>query len=161
MTLGIESPSVLFPALSLMLLAFTNRFLAIAALIRKLHDEYDEKPSANIIRQILSLHRRIRLMRDMQTCGIVAIFLSVLSIALIYLGLNEWSTITFGLSLLLMLIALSFSIYEIYISIEALSTELEDVLEDRKGFFQGFRGKVRKASTFPLDKPADSSPDSI
>jgi len=159
MTLGIESPAVLFPALSLLLLAFTNRFLAIATLIRHLHDEYQESPTTNLIKQLLNLHRRIRLIRDMQTLGIAAIFLSVLSIALIYWGVNSWASITFGVALLLMLSSLSLSVYEIYISIEALSTELEDVLEDRKGFFKGFRGKIRVKNAKELKNLKDELKD--
>jgi hypothetical protein len=143
MTLGVESPAVLFPALSLLLLAYTNRFLAITKLIRRLHDEYEVKPSSNLIRQILNLRRRIRLIRDMQTLGIVSIFMSVLSIAFIYFGLDGWASIIFGLSLLLMLTSLILSIYEIHISIEAITTELEDIIEDRRGFFNRFGKKTR------------------
>ena len=44
MELSINTPALLFPAITLLMLAYTNRFLALASLVRSLHDEYNQAP---------------------------------------------------------------------------------------------------------------------
>jgi hypothetical protein len=143
MTLGIESPAILFPAISFLLLAYSNRFLAIASLMRELHDEYILEPSPNVLSQILNLRRRIRLIRDMQTMGVCGVFLSVLSIALLYIGITWLAGIAFAIALVSMLISLGMSVTEIYISTSALFTELEDIIEEDQGLFLGLRKRLK------------------
>lgn len=143
MKLGIESPAVLFPAISFLLLAYTSRFLAIANLLRGLHDEYLETPSPNLLRQILNLRRRIRLIRDMQTVGVAAVFTSVSTIALIYFEHETLAGWSFALSLGLMLFSLALSVVEIYISTSALFLELEDIIEEDEGLFLGIRSRLK------------------
>ena len=145
--LGIESPAILFPALSLLLLAYTNRFLAIASLIRNLHNRYLESPSDNLLRQIRNLRRRIKLIRDMQTLGVVAIFVSVLCMVMIYKGWEEAANYLFGASLLVMLASLVFSISEIHISTHALMAEIEDIIDDEQAIIDSKpkKGHFRKS----------------
>ena len=143
MTLDLGTPAILFPALSLLMLAYGNRFLAVASLIRHLHDEYVKDPSPRILKQIKNLRRRIRIIRDMQTLSISSVFSSVLSIAFVYNGFNNIAQVLFGLAMVLMLISLSLSILETYISTAALDVELEDVTEDVKDHYSGFRKKLR------------------
>ena len=62
----LTTPGLLFSAISLLLLAYTNRFLTLASLIRKLHAEYLENPDKLVHGQIRNLQRRVNLIRNMQ-----------------------------------------------------------------------------------------------
>jgi hypothetical protein len=143
MNLELGTPAVLFPALSLLMLSYGNRFLAVASLIRHLHDDYVKDPSPRILKQIKNLRRRIRIIRDMQTLSISSVFSSVLSIAFVYNGINNVAQVLFGLAMVLMLISLSLSILETYISTAALDVELEDVTEDVKDHYSGYKKRIR------------------
>lgn len=70
MELTLTTPALLFSAISLLLLAYTNRFLAIAALVRGLRDKYLENPSGLLIGQIKNLRSRLSLIRNMQILGL-------------------------------------------------------------------------------------------
>jgi hypothetical protein len=143
MTLELGTPAVLFPALSLLMLSYGNRFLAVASLIRHLHHDYEDNPNPKILKQIKNLRRRIKIIRDMQTLSISSVFCSVLSIAFVYNNLNEVAQLLFGLAMLLMLISLGLSILETYISTAALDVELEDVTEDIKDHYAGYKKRIR------------------
>jgi Protein of unknown function (DUF2721) len=127
MNITITTPALLFPAISLLLLAYTNRFLAIATLVRSLHRQYQESHSDLIKNQIQSLRRRLTLIRNMQVLGTLSLFLSVLVMFLIFAELFEVGKYVFGVSLILMLISLAFSIWELFISVHALNIELTDM----------------------------------
>lgn len=143
MTLELGTPAVLFPALSLLMLSYGNRFLAVASLIRNLHREYEDNPNPKILKQIKNLRRRIKIIRDMQTLSISSVFSSVLSIAFVYNNLNEVAQVLFGLAMLLMLISLGLSILETYISTSALDVEIEDVTDDIKDHYAGYKKRIR------------------
>lgn len=132
MELGLTTPALLFSTVSLLLLAYTNRFLAIANLIRNLHSQYKENRSPFILGQIKSLKLRVRLVRDMQALGILSLFLCVLCMFLLFNGNTEIGKYVFGASLILLMGSLSLSIYEIQISIKALKIQLSDI-EDEAG----------------------------
>ncbi len=125
--LDLTTPALLFPAISLLLLAYTNRFLAVASLIRKLHSDYKENPNNIIMGQIESLRQRVLLIKNMQASGISSLFLCVLCMFLIFAGRPDISKIIFGISLLLLLISLGLSIREIQISVKALNLQLSDL----------------------------------
>lgn len=127
--INLTTPALLFPAISLLLLAFTNRFLATAALIRGLYDRYKKEPDERLLRQIANLRKRIILIRDMQVLGISSLFLCVLCMFLLFAGYSAAGQWVFGLSLLLMLVSLAFSIREIQISVRALHLQMADVEE--------------------------------
>lgn len=127
MNLSLTTPALLFPAISLLLLAYTNRFLTIAGLIRNLYKVYMEKPNENIKAQIANLKRRVILIRNMQIFGILSLFLCVLSMFLIFEELQFIGSLIFGISLVLLMISLVFSIIEIQISVKALNLQLEDM----------------------------------
>ncbi|HEX3018931.1 MAG TPA: DUF2721 domain-containing protein, partial [Chitinispirillaceae bacterium] len=78
MQINITTPALLFPAISLLLLAYTSRFLALAALIRDLQSEHGPSPEALILGQIRNLHTRLRIIRNMQALGAFSFFLCVL-----------------------------------------------------------------------------------
>lgn len=127
--LTLTTPALLFSAISLLLLAYTNRFLAIAALVRSLYSEYKEKPDQIVIGQITNLRRRLRLIRNMQIHGIVSLLLCVACMLMIYIGKDEFAAIIFGVALLLLILSLSLSVIEIQISVKALDLRLTDLEE--------------------------------
>lgn len=130
--ISINTPALLFPAITLMMLAYTNRFLALATLIRDLHDKYKQKPEDHEIlkAQITNLNRRLVLVKQMQALGIISFFFCVLSMLSFYLQHESWAFGIFGLSLLSLLISLGLSLNEILISTRALEIELKGMLED-------------------------------
>jgi|GEM_PF-216051 len=127
MELSITTPALLFPAISLLLLAYTNRFMALASLIRSLKNQYFESQNPNLIGQIANLNKRIYLIRNMQACGIASFSLCVISMLLLFNSNINIAEYTFGLSLILLLISLYLSFREIQISIEALKIELSEL----------------------------------
>ncbi|MBP1614868.1 MAG: hypothetical protein H6Q13_2316 [Bacteroidetes bacterium] len=120
----LTTPALLFSAVSLILLAYTNRFLSYAQLVRILKDRYEENPSAVAAAQIANLRKRLYLTRTMQELGIGSLFLCVVSMFLIYVGLLTLSAYVFGLALLLLIGSLGVSLREIQISTHALELHL-------------------------------------
>ncbi|MDI6401651.1 DUF2721 domain-containing protein [Balneolaceae bacterium ANBcel3] len=127
MPLDLSTPALLFPAISLLLLAYTNRFLTLATLIRNLHKQYREHGDPLLVEQIANLRLRTRLIRDMQILGVVSLFLSALCMLFLFQAYMILATWTFGLSLLFLLGSLALSIWEIQISIKALNIQLRDM----------------------------------
>ncbi|WP_309609193.1 DUF2721 domain-containing protein [Flavobacterium sp.] len=131
MTLNIETPALLFSATSLILLAYTNRFLTIAQIIRSLKKTYDEEHHKTIYLQIKNLNLRLTLIRYMQMFGVLCLFLSVFAMLLLFFEIQLFAIYFFGLSLLSLLISLAISFWEISISVQALKLHLSDLLEDK------------------------------
>ncbi|MFC4161647.1 DUF2721 domain-containing protein [Chitinimonas lacunae] len=127
--MSINVPAVLFPAISLLLLAYTNRFLGLSSVIRQLYDAYQRSPSPKLLRQIANLRRRVILIRRMQAVGVGSMFLCVLSMFLVLLGWQWPAQWVFGISLALMLLSLGLSLSEIRISSDALNILLADMEE--------------------------------
>lgn len=131
MELSISTPALLFSTASLLMLGFTNRFMAVAKLIRDLHAEYRLNPESmnniTLVEQIRNLQFRVRLIRNMQFLGVSSLFFSILSMASIYLEAPEAAAILFGVALAVQAGALAISVYEIAISVEALKIELSDM----------------------------------
>lgn len=132
MELTITTPALLFPTVSLVLLAYTNRFLAVAALVRKLASQYHEKKDQRLVDQIRNLRIRLRLIRDMQMLSIFAIFLSVLCMFFLFNGNELIAKYVFGASLISLLLSLGLSLREIQISTHALAIQLRDIDDDVK-----------------------------
>jgi hypothetical protein len=124
MEITLTTPALLFPAISLLLLAYTNRFLAIANLIRGLRKQYESHPEMNLLEQIQLLRKRILLIRNMQAFGIASILCCVLTMFAVYVNYLLLANSLFGLSLILMLISLLISFRETLISVNALKIEL-------------------------------------
>tara|TARA_Y100001972_G_scaffold128948_1_gene192911 strand:- start:1325 stop:1726 length:402 start_codon:yes stop_codon:yes gene_type:complete len=129
--MDLTTPALLFPAISLLLLAFTNRFLAIANIIRQLHKSYMEDPRSIVEGQIKNLRIRLFLIRRMQIFGVLSFFLCVLSMIFIYQGNQEWGGVIFGVSLFALLLSLAISLREIQLSTKALEIELSDMEFDQ------------------------------
>ncbi|NBX81270.1 MAG: DUF2721 domain-containing protein [Flavobacteriales bacterium] len=131
MTLQIETPALLFSATSLILLAYTNRFLTIASIVRGLKKNYDEEANKSILLEIQNLNLRITLIRYMQLFGVLCLFLSVFSMMLLFFEYQTISLYLFGLSMLSLLISLGISFWEISISVNALRVHLSDLVEKK------------------------------
>lgn len=129
MELSLTTPAVLFSAISLLLLAYTNRFLTIAQLVRTLHSKYKENKNVIIFGQIKNLRKRINLIRNMQIYGIISLLLCVACMFLLYIEYDAVAEIIFGIALLLLIISLALSAWEIQISVKALNLHLSDIEE--------------------------------
>jgi len=129
MKLTLATPALLFSAISLLLLAYTNRFLTIAQLVRTLHSKYKEKADPLILGQIKNLRQRINLIRNMHVFGIISLLLCVVCMFMLYI---EWIAIAesvFGIALVLLITSLALSAWEIQISVKALNLHLSDIEE--------------------------------
>lgn len=130
MTLSIETPALLFSATSLILLAYTNRFLTIAQIVRGLKKTYDQDRNKSILLEIRNLNLRLTLIRYMQLFGVLCLFLSVFGMLVLFLEQPTIGIYLFGFSLLSLLISLGFSFWEISISVNALRLHLSDIAEE-------------------------------
>ncbi|MFT2008990.1 DUF2721 domain-containing protein [Pontibacter sp. 13R65] len=130
MELTLTTPGLLFPALSLLLLAYTNRFMATASLVRGLKPRYASTHSHLVLAQIQNLRTRLILIRNMQAVGIGSLFGCVLCMFLLFAGYNTAGKYVFGFSLLMLLASLGLALREIQISVHALELELNDMEEE-------------------------------
>lgn len=136
MELTLATPAILFPAISFIILAYTNRFNAVSSRIRSLHEKYQaDKENAVIHGQISNLRHRLMLVRAMQFLGVMSILLTIICICLLYLELQQAAKIVFLIALVLVGVSLVISLFEIFRSTHALELELSDMegLEKRRG----------------------------
>ncbi len=133
MQLTLNTPALLFPAISLLLLAYTNRFLHLASLIRTLHGQHKQKPDPLIIAQIGNLRFRLGLIKNMQFLGVSSLFGCVLCMFVLFTGHETLGKIAFGVSLCLMMSSLGYSIWEIRLSAVALNLHLSDLEQEELG----------------------------
>lgn len=125
--LTLTTPALLFSAISLIMLAYTNRFLAYAAIVRNLRDEFLKKEEESLLLQIKNLRARLNLTRWMQILGISSLLLSVLTMFLIYIHQQLIAVWVFGFALFLLIVSLALLIKEIQISTKALKLHLKDI----------------------------------
>ena len=125
--LTLTTPALLFSAISLLLLAYTNRFLAYANVVRNLHAHYKENRDAILVGQIQNLRKRLKLTRTMQLLGIGSLLLCVLCMFLIYIDLQLFAETVFGIALVMLIVSLAISVREIQISVKALDLHLGDM----------------------------------
>jgi hypothetical protein len=126
--ISINTPALLFPAISLMMLAYTNRFFAIANRVRSLHDEHQKALNKEIIfKQIKNLRRRLNMIRFMQAFAVISFLCCMVSMYLIFIEKMEAATVLFALSLLSLIISTLISLQEIFISTKAVELELSDM----------------------------------
>jgi hypothetical protein len=127
----LTTPALLFSAISLILLAYTNRFLAYSALIRSLHEKNKVDPSELLRSQIANIRKRLYLTKNMQIAGVASLFLCVGTMFLIFVGQNLIAVWLFGVALIMMIVSLGISIWEIQISVKALNLHLSDMEHDK------------------------------
>lgn len=127
MELTLTTPALLFPAISLLMLAYTNRFLTLANLTRDLYARYKNQPDPRIRGQLENLRYRIRIIRTMQILGAASFLGSVLCMFVLFAGLVVLGKWIFGASLLTLLASLAFSLRELQVSIDALELQISDL----------------------------------
>ncbi|MGL1932123.1 MAG: DUF2721 domain-containing protein [Desulfotalea sp.] len=127
MEISLTTPAFLFPAATFLLIAYTNRFLALGSRIRILHDKYLSSPSDLVLQQIISLRRRVVLIKYMQGFGVFGLFLCVSCICALFTNYVDAGRYLFGGSLICFLASLAISLVEINLSVEALNIELTDI----------------------------------
>ncbi len=130
--LDLTTPSLLFSAISLILLAYTNRFLAYANVVRSLKDKYQQSGNPQDIEQIKNLRKRLSLTQSMQILGIASLLLCVVAMFSIYINLPKLAIYLFGSALVLLAASLGVCIWEINISVKALDIHLKDMSSKRK-----------------------------
>ena len=134
MEIDLTTPALLFSAISLIMLAYTNRFMSYAQLVRALKEQYRANHSSVTAAQIANLRKRLYLTRAMQVTGTGSLLLCVVSMFFIYIQLYLVSIYIFGLAMVLLIISLAISVYEIYISVKALEIHLDDMDEQESHF---------------------------
>jgi hypothetical protein len=127
--LNITTPALMFSAVSLILLAYTNRFLSYAQVVRNLYTDFKKNKDMVLLRQIKNLRRRLYMIRAMQIFGVTSLFLSMASMLLLYVQFDLAGAIAFGAGLVSMIISLVISLWEIQISVRALDMHLKDMEE--------------------------------
>lgn len=127
MDFSLTTPALLFPTVSLLLLAYTNRFLTLATIIRNLYDRYHQSEDRNLLAQIDNLRYRIYLIRNMQIFGVLSLLLCVISMFALFAGWYTGGAWSFGIALIFMIISLGISLRELQISVGALDLLLTDL----------------------------------
>lgn len=127
MDISFTTPALIFPAVTFLLIAYTNRFLALGSRIRSLHDRYQANPDDLLRGQIKSLRHRVVLIRNMQACGVAGLFCCVICMLLLFSGWQLAGKVFFVISLLLVLVSLATSFREILLSVEALNLQLSSM----------------------------------
>jgi len=125
-----SSAGLLFPAISLLMLAYTNRFLGLAAVVRNLVALYRHHPQAHIQRQVLNLKKRILLLRQVQAIGVTSLTSCTACMLALVFSCQLLAQALFGLAVVLMLVSLIVSLVEIYMSVEAINLELDHIDDD-------------------------------
>ena len=123
----LTTPALLFSAISLILLAYTNRFIAYTGVVRNLYKSYRDNPTTVIKGQIFNLRKRLYLIRTMQILGVASLFLCVVTMLLIFIGSKLIAAFIFGAALLLLCASLAVSLREIRISVKALELHLSNM----------------------------------
>ena len=130
--LDLTTPSLLFSAISLILLAYTNRFLSYASVVRALKEKHQQTHDPKDIARIANLRKRLYLTRSMQILGILSLLLCVIAMFFIYVSWQIFAAWIFGIALLLLAASLCVCIWEINISVKALEIHLEDISSKEK-----------------------------
>ena len=130
--LDLTTPSLLFSSISLILLAYTNRFLSYASVVRALKEKHQQTHDPKDIAQIANLRKRLYLTRSMQILGILSLLLCVIAMFFIYVSWQIFAAWIFGIALLLLAASLCVCIWEINISVKALEIHLEDISSKEK-----------------------------
>jgi hypothetical protein len=132
MDINLTTPALLFPTVSLLMLAYTNRFLTLATIIRNLYDRYSTEKDQNLLGQIANLRFRVYLIRNMQIFGVLSLLMCVVSMFALFAGwvsAGQWS---FAIALILMIVSMLISLRELFISVGALDLLLTDLEEHER-----------------------------
>lgn len=128
--LNFNTPGLLFPAISLLMLAYTNRFLGLTSASRNLVSQYRSKPDARLLRQVESLRERLALVRLTQAMGVTSLLFCTACLFALFLNSQLTARIAFAAAMLFMLTSLVVSLREIYLSVRAINIEFDSLLAD-------------------------------
>jgi hypothetical protein len=131
MDISLTTPALLFPTVSLLMLAYTNRFLTLASIIRNLHARYKDENDENLLGQITNLRYRVYLIRNMQIAGVLSLLFCVFSMFAIFAGWVTGGQWSFAVALIFMIISMLISLRELQVSVGALDLLLMD-MEDQE-----------------------------
>lgn len=132
MDMTINTPALLFPAVTLLMLAYTNRFNTLASIIRNLHSQYQTERNDNLLAQISNLRYRVYLIRNMQIFGVLSLLLCVVSMFALFAG---WAVIghwCFAIALVLMILSMALLLRELQVSVGALDLLLSELEDEKK-----------------------------
>ncbi len=129
MDISLTTPALLFPTVSLLMLAYTNRFLTLASIIRNLHARYHEEDDENLLGQISNLRYRVYLIRNMQIYGVLSLLMCVVSMFALFAGWTLGGQWSFAIALILMIVSMLISLRELQVSVGALDLLLMDMEE--------------------------------
>jgi len=132
MDITLTTPGLLFPAVSLLMLAYTNRFLTLATIIRSLHDRYHASRDENLLGQIANLRYRVYLIRNMQIYGVLSLIFCVISMFALFAGWVTGGQWSFAIAMIMMIVSLGISLRELQISGGALDLLLRDMEKHEK-----------------------------
>ena len=129
-------PAALFPAIPLMMISFGNRYMSMASLIRKIHDEViakkltrKDKATNRYLKQIALLRKRLVLNRATSTLAAISFIANLVAMYFVYTNDIVLFASTFVASLIAFGVSLILYIIELQLSTTALDTHLQD-LED-------------------------------
>jgi len=132
MNITLTTPALLFPTVSLLMLAYTNRFLTLATIIRTLHDRYKSNQDENLLGQIANLRYRVYLIRNMQIFGVLSLLFCVASMFALFAGWTAGGQWSFAIAMVLMIVSLGISLRELQVSVGALDLLLMELEEQEK-----------------------------
>ncbi len=124
----LSTPALLFPAISLLMLAYTNRFITLSGLVRELYGEHEKEATEKLAAQIINLQVRIVVIKYMQIFGALSFFFCVITMFLLFAGSTAVANISFAVALVLLLLSLALMVKELYLSIDALDAHLSDFI---------------------------------
>ena len=125
MNLNITDPAIMFSGISLLFLAYTNRYLALASVIRTLNKDRQTQDEKNRISQIQNLNLRVNLIKHMQAFGVISFLFCVFAMMMLFWQQQFWGEVCFVISLVMMVISLLISLIEIFKSEQSLKIELD------------------------------------
>lgn len=133
MEIDLTTPALLFPAIAILMLGYVNRYIGTAGVIRNYKKDYDSGFKHNdVSKQLFILRRRISLSQAMIFAAATALLFACVSMTFIFKDLNEVGKFAFGLSLIAMVLSISFSLYETTLSNKSLNIEIDDMLTKEK-----------------------------
>jgi len=132
MDISLTTPALLFPTVSLLMLAYTNRFMTLASIIRNLHAKYATDHDDALLGQIVNLRYRVYLIRNMQIYGVLSLLFCVVSMFALFAGWTEGGQWSFAIALILMIISLGLSLRELQVSVGALDLLLMELEQEEE-----------------------------
>lgn len=132
MDISLTTPALLFPTISLLMLAYNNRFTTLATVIRNLHRQYQSAPDRGLLGQIENLRYRVYMIRNMQIFGVMSLLLCVVSMFALFAGWTAGGKWSFAIALILMIISMVISLRELQISVGALDLLLMELEQEER-----------------------------